>query len=125
MDAAHYFKNQVTRQKILADALEAIVGALFLDGGFKTVEAFVKQTFSPLIGAAIKEFRDGVTAAGAGAPGTARAMAAPTGATTGAKTARARIAQARKRRMVARSAAFTAGCEEARKCLFFYARWAS
>ena len=37
------------KSSILSCAFEAMVGALFLDGGYEVVEEYVQQTFSPLI----------------------------------------------------------------------------
>jgi ribonuclease-3 len=37
------------RPSVLADALEAIIGAAYLDGGFETAEAIVVRLFSPLL----------------------------------------------------------------------------
>jgi len=39
------------RQSILADALEAVCGALFLDGGLAAVEAVIERLFAPRIAA--------------------------------------------------------------------------
>ncbi len=39
------------RESILADALEAVCGALFLDGGFQSVERVIEQLFAPRIAA--------------------------------------------------------------------------
>ncbi|WP_119153730.1 ribonuclease III [Caldimonas tepidiphila] len=37
------------RPSILADALEAVIGAIFLDGGFEPAEALVRRLFQPLV----------------------------------------------------------------------------
>lgn len=37
------------RPSVLADALEAIIGAVFLDGGFVAAEALVKRLYQPLL----------------------------------------------------------------------------
>jgi ribonuclease-3 len=37
------------RPSVLADALEAIIGAAYLDGGFEAAEAMVVRLFSPLL----------------------------------------------------------------------------
>lgn len=37
------------RGSIIADALEAVIGAIYLDGGWNTVQEFVIRTFSELI----------------------------------------------------------------------------
>jgi ribonuclease III len=39
------------RQSILADALEAVCGALFLDGGLEAAERVIQRLFGPLIAA--------------------------------------------------------------------------
>ena len=39
------------RQSILADALEAVCGALFLDGGLEAAERVIRKLFEPLISA--------------------------------------------------------------------------
>jgi ribonuclease III len=39
------------RESILADAFEAVCGALFLDGGFQSVERVIEQLFAPRIAA--------------------------------------------------------------------------
>ncbi|MDR2369940.1 MAG: ribonuclease III [Treponema sp.] len=46
-----------TKKAILADALEALIGALFLDSGFKSAHAFVGRCIGPEIGkAAFKDY---------------------------------------------------------------------
>ena len=37
------------RQSVLADALEAIIGAVFVDGGFSAAEALVARLYAPLL----------------------------------------------------------------------------
>lgn len=37
------------RPSILADAFEAIIGAIFLDGGFEPAQALVRRLFKPLV----------------------------------------------------------------------------
>ena len=37
------------RPSVLADALEAIIGAVFVDGGFSTAEALVVRLYAPLL----------------------------------------------------------------------------
>ena len=37
------------RPSVLADALEAIIGAVFVDGGFAAAEAFVVRLYTPLL----------------------------------------------------------------------------
>jgi ribonuclease-3 len=37
------------KRSILADAFEAIVGAIYLDGGLEAVRGFVRRTFQPLL----------------------------------------------------------------------------
>ncbi|HEX8756439.1 MAG TPA: ribonuclease III [Steroidobacteraceae bacterium] len=51
------------RQSILADALEAIFGALYLDGGLAVAEAVIERLFGPLIAAlpAPHELKDAKT----------------------------------------------------------------
>jgi ribonuclease-3 len=39
------------RASILADALEAVIGAVYLDGGFAPAQALVERLFTPLVGA--------------------------------------------------------------------------
>jgi ribonuclease-3 len=41
--------SPVPRPSILADALEALVGAVFLDGGYEAARQMVLRTFGPLI----------------------------------------------------------------------------
>ena len=52
------------RPSILADALEAIIGAMYLDGGFDKARAFVFTLFEPLVGQTTAEVwrKDGKTA---------------------------------------------------------------
>lgn len=40
------------RPSLLADAFEAVVGAIFLDGGFESARSFVEQSFAPLVSGA-------------------------------------------------------------------------
>lgn len=42
------------KDSIIADAMEAVIGALFLDGGYEAASMFVKQTFSDTIDKAIE-----------------------------------------------------------------------
>lgn len=51
------------RQSILADALEAVLGALYLDGGLAVAEAVIERLFGPLIAAlpAPHELKDAKT----------------------------------------------------------------
>jgi ribonuclease-3 len=42
-----------TKRSILADAFEAVIGALFLDGGYKQVFPFIKNIFEPLLAGGI------------------------------------------------------------------------
>ncbi|HVS77596.1 MAG TPA: ribonuclease III [Steroidobacteraceae bacterium] len=51
------------RQSILADALEAVCGALYLDGGLAAAEALIERLFGPLIAAlpAPHELKDAKT----------------------------------------------------------------
>ncbi len=37
------------KDSILADAFEAIIGVIYIDGGYETAKSFIKQTFAPLI----------------------------------------------------------------------------
>ncbi|HET9146861.1 MAG TPA: ribonuclease III [Acetobacteraceae bacterium] len=39
------------RSTVLADALEALIGALYLDGGLEPARRFIRQCFAPLIAA--------------------------------------------------------------------------
>ena len=41
------------KESIIADAVEAVIGALFLDGGFEAAEGFVRNRFADLIDQAI------------------------------------------------------------------------
>lgn len=43
------------RQYILANALEAVIGAIYLDGGYDTAKKFIAQHFIPLIEGITKE----------------------------------------------------------------------
>lgn len=43
------------RASILADALEALIGAVYLDGGFEAARALVERQFGPLIGSTLAE----------------------------------------------------------------------
>lgn len=43
------------RQYILANALEAVIGAIYLDGGYDTAKQFIAQHFIPLIEGITKE----------------------------------------------------------------------
>ena len=43
------------RPSILADALEAIIGAIYLDGGFDQAKALVFRLFEPLVGQTTSE----------------------------------------------------------------------
>jgi ribonuclease-3 len=45
------------RASILADALEALVGAIHLDGGFEAAQAVVGRLFAPLVAAAPSDAR--------------------------------------------------------------------
>ncbi len=38
-----------TRQNVLADALEALLGALYLDGGLEAARPFMRRVFAPLL----------------------------------------------------------------------------
>ena len=38
-----------TRQNVLADALEALLGALYLDGGLEAARPFLRRAFAPLL----------------------------------------------------------------------------
>ena len=38
-----------TRQNVLADALEALLGALYLDGGLEAARPFLRRVFAPLL----------------------------------------------------------------------------
>ena len=49
------------KRSLIADAFEAVVGAIHLDGGYEAAEAFVERTFRPLLEGLR---RDGVTPAG-------------------------------------------------------------
>lgn len=48
-------KNKKARQYILANAFEAIVGAIYLDQGFRVAERFVKEKLVVQLGRIIKE----------------------------------------------------------------------
>lgn len=48
-------KNKKARQYILANAFEAIVGAIYLDQGFRVAERFVKEKLIVQLGRIIKE----------------------------------------------------------------------
>jgi ribonuclease-3 len=43
------------RPSILADALEALIGAVYLDGGFEPARGLVERLFAPLIGSTLAE----------------------------------------------------------------------
>ncbi len=43
------------RPSILADALEALIGAIYLDGGYGPAQALVERLFSPLLAATVAE----------------------------------------------------------------------
>lgn len=43
------------RQYILANALEAIIGAIYLDQGYETAKDFIEKNFTPLIGKIMAE----------------------------------------------------------------------
>jgi len=43
------------RQYILANALEAIIGAIYLDRGYNSAQNFIEQTFTPLIDSIISD----------------------------------------------------------------------
>jgi ribonuclease III len=47
---------------ILADACEAVIAAIYLDGGFDAAEAFVRRLWEPLIAAMVEPPRDPKTA---------------------------------------------------------------
>ncbi len=47
---------------VLADAMEAAIGALYLDGGLNPARTFIRQTWSPLLTAQIKPPKDPKTA---------------------------------------------------------------
>lgn len=47
---------------LLADALEALIGALYLDAGLPAAEAFVRRAWAPLIGEAAEPPQDAKTA---------------------------------------------------------------
>lgn len=42
-----------TRESIIADAVEAVIGAIFLDGGYDAAKAFVLEKFAPIFGEAL------------------------------------------------------------------------
>ena len=42
-----------TRDSIISDALEALIGAIYLDGGYQAMQNFVKKSFSRMIDQAI------------------------------------------------------------------------
>jgi ribonuclease-3 len=44
------------RPSVVADAMEALIGAIFLDGGREAAEKFVLRTFAPLIDEAVSGF---------------------------------------------------------------------
>lgn len=50
------------RESMLADACEAVIGALFLDGGLEPARAFVHRKWEPLLDKAINPPRDPKTA---------------------------------------------------------------
>jgi ribonuclease-3 len=60
---SNYNSNEGTRCKILADTLEAIIGALFLDGGFTAVESFLERIIFLNIETIKASFTNGVVAA--------------------------------------------------------------
>lgn len=47
---------------ILSDALEAVIGALYLDGGLDVAKAFVERNWRPLLASSIKPPQDAKTA---------------------------------------------------------------
>jgi ribonuclease-3 len=51
-----------SNRTLLADALEALIGALYLDAGLPTAEAFVRRAWAPLIGEAAQPPQDAKTA---------------------------------------------------------------
>ena len=52
----------VTNQAIVADVVEALIAAIYRDGGFAAAEAFVRRVWRPLIETASKPPRDPKTA---------------------------------------------------------------
>lgn len=54
--------NGRVNPSILADALEALIGALYLDGGLEPAEQFVRARFEPYVGAMGQPPRDAKTA---------------------------------------------------------------
>lgn len=42
------------KESILADSMEAVIGAIFMDGGFETMQQFVTRSFSELIDKAVE-----------------------------------------------------------------------
>jgi len=47
-----------SRPSILSDAFEALLGAIFLDGGFKPVEKLIAAHFTPLLNNPVKNHKD-------------------------------------------------------------------
>jgi ribonuclease-3 len=47
-----------SKPSILADALEAIVAAIYLDGGFEAAFGFISRLLEPRLGPALQELRD-------------------------------------------------------------------
>ncbi len=42
------------KESILADSMEAVIGAIFMDGGFETMQQFVTRSFSEIIDKAVE-----------------------------------------------------------------------
>lgn len=47
--ATQYASEHEVRRKILANTFEAVIGALFIDGGFVAVESFLELTLFPRV----------------------------------------------------------------------------
>jgi len=47
-----------SRPSILSDAFEALLGAIYLDGGFKPVEKLIVKYFTPLLNNPVKSYKD-------------------------------------------------------------------
>ena len=47
-----------SRPSILSDAFEAMLGAIYLDGGFKPVEKLIVKYFTPLLNNPVKSYKD-------------------------------------------------------------------
>ena len=45
----HFDKTTPSQKKILSDAVEALIGALFLDAGFNTTQTYINEWWQPLL----------------------------------------------------------------------------